>query len=322
MFRAVVSERSPGRALVALGGNAISGPDGSATPQEQQRAVESAMQQVAELIEHGWEVALTHGNGPQVGNLLRKNELARRVVPAVPLDWCVAQTQATIGMLMVTALERALKERGIGRPVACVVTRVLVSTEDEGWDHPTKPIGRFVTEAQARDGLTHGEHWEPFARGWRRVVPSPHPVEILDIATIQQLADDGVIVIAAGGGGVPMVRQDDGSLRGVEAVLDKDLSGALLAAALGSDCFVIATDVPAAATGYGTADQRWLGRIDPLALRRLADRGEFARGSMGPKIEAALRFVELGGRYAAIASLSELALAAAGRAGTIVSTAP
>lgn len=314
----MVRDARSGRILVALGGNAIAGPDGCATPEEQKRAVDAAMEQVAELIEHGWEVALTHGNGPQVGNLLRKNELARRVVPPVPLDWCVAQTQATIGVLMVTALERTLRARGLSRAVTTVVTRVLVNSDDEAWNHPTKPVGRFVNEAEARDGIEHGEQWERLPRGWRRLVPSPDPVEILDIETIRRLVDEGVVVIAAGGGGVPMVRDADGGLHGVQAVLDKDLSGALLAHAISADRFVIATDVRGAATHYGTAEQHWLGRIDPISLRRLAEEGEFHTGSMGPKVEATLRFLSLGGKYAAIASLSELAEAASGSAGTRV----
>lgn len=307
------------RILVALGGNAIAGTSGAADPAIQHAAIEGAMRQVAELVDHGWDVALTHGNGPQVGNLLRKNQLARGVVPAVPLDWCVAQTQATIGTMMVTALERALAQRGVARPVTCVVTRVEVDAGDPAFASPTKPIGRYAGEDEAREGMASGEHWSRFGeRGWRRLVPSPEPREILDRAVILQLVESGAVVVAAGGGGVPMVRDGDGRLSGVEAVLDKDLSGALLARAIGARCFLIATDVDAAAIGYGTPDQRWVGRIDVASLERLASDGEFSTGSMGPKVEAAVRFVRDGGQRAVITSLDRLTEAAAGLAGTVV----
>jgi carbamate kinase len=306
------------RLVIALGGNAMTGPDGDAGPAAQQAAVELAMEGVAELVAAGDEVVLTHGNGPQVGNLLTKNELASRVVPPVPLDWCVAQTQATIGLLMVTALERALAGRGAARPVAATVSRVLVDATDPAWRRPTKPIGRYVPEAEAREHMARGQHWEPRgARGWRRVVPSPEPRELLDREVVLALLERGVVVVAAGGGGVPMVAED-GRLRGVEAVLDKDLSAALLARTVGAECLVIATDVEHAATGWGTPEERPIGRVRPDELRALAAAGHFASGSMGPKVEAAARFVEGGGRRAVIGSLTRLADAAEGKTGTVV----
>ena len=212
------------RVVVALGGNAIAGERG-ADPLSQQQAVEGACVQIAALVEHGHEVVITHGNGPQVGNLLLKNDLARHVVPPVPLDWCVAQTQATLGFLIVTALEAKLPDRF----VSTVVTRVLVAADDPAWERPTKPIGRYVSAEHAAERIAAGEAWEERGeKGWRRVVPSPQPLEILDRATIEALIGDGAIVVAAGGGGIPMVREH-GTLRGVEAVLDKDLTAALLA---------------------------------------------------------------------------------------------
>jgi carbamate kinase len=288
------------RLVVALGGNAIAG-DRGADPVSQQRAVEGACDQIAELIEHGHEVVITHGNGPQVGNLLLKNDLARHVVPPVPLDWCVAQTQATLGFLIVTALEARLP----GRFVSTVVTRVLVDAEDPAWRTPTKPIGRYVSEADASERIAAGEAWEERGeKGWRRIVPSPQPLEILDRASIEALIAEGAIVVAAGGGGIPMVREN-GVLRGVECVLDKDLTAALLARTVGADCLLIATDVEAAATGFGTERQEWLGAVEPGRLRALLDAGEFAGGSMGPKVEAALRFARDGGR-SVITSLERL----------------
>ena len=300
------------RVVVALGGNAIAGERG-ADPASQQAAVEGACAQIAELVQHGHEVVITHGNGPQVGNLLLKNDLARHVVPPVPLDWCVAQTQATLGFLIVTALEARLP----GRFVATVVTRVLVDAEDPGWRTPTKPIGRYVSSEDAAERIAAGEAWEDRGeKGWRRMVPSPQPLEILDRAAIVALIEDGAIVVACGGGGIPMVRED-GVLRGVEAVLDKDLTAALLARTVAADVLLIATDVEAAAIGYGTERQEWLGEIEPDRLQALLDAGEFAGGSMGPKVQAALQFARDGGR-SVITSLERLREGVEGSVGTRV----
>jgi carbamate kinase len=307
------------RALIALGGNAMTGPDGSATQQAQQAAVELAMHRVADVLDQGVEVVLTHGNGPQVGNLLVKNELAADVVPPVTLDWCGAQTQGTIGLLILNALDRILPERGIDRRTAVVVTRTLVDRGDAGFQRPTKPIGRYVSEADAKRFMALGQTWEDRGEpGWRRVVASPDPREILDASAIRQLMDVGFVVVGSGGGGVPVIREADGSLHGVEAVLDKDLSAALLARSLGCSTLVIATDVENVYVGFGTPQSRPLGHVSPSELREYAARGEFASGSMGPKVEAALRFVESGGRRAAITSLDRLAEAVAGKAGTVV----
>jgi carbamate kinase len=300
------------RLVVALGGNAIAGVRG-ADPASQQEAVEAACEQIAELVAHGHDVVITHGNGPQVGNLLLKNDLARDVVPPVPLDWCVAQTQATLGFLIVTALER----RVAPRLVSTVVTRVLVDAADPAWGRPTKPIGRYVSEAEAAERIAAGETWEDRGRrGWRRVVPSPRPLEILDRGTVEALIAEGAIVVAAGGGGIPMVREN-GVLRGVECVLDKDLTAALLARTVGADCLLIATDVEAAAIGFGTDRQEWLGAVEPGWLRALLDAGEFAGGSMGPKVQAALDFARSGGR-SVITSLERLREGVEGSAGTRV----
>jgi carbamate kinase len=256
---------------------------------------------------------ITHGNGPQVGNLLLKNDLARHVVPPVPLDWCVAQTQATLGFLIVTALEAKLP----GRFVGTVVTRVLVDAGDPAWQTPTKPIGRYVSEDEAAERIAAGEVWEERgSKGWRRMVPSPRPLDILDRATIVALIEDGAIVVACGGGGIPMVRED-GVLRGVEAVLDKDLTAALLARTVGADVLLIATDVEAAAIGYGTDRQEWLGEVGPDRLQELLDAGEFAGGSMGPKVQAALDFARDGGR-SVITSLERLREGVEGSVGTRV----
>src|SRR4051794_15426942 len=192
------------RLLVALGGNALSSPDGRARPEDQIAAAERAAEGLADLVAAGHDVVVTHGNGPQVGNLLVKNELAAAVVPPVPLDWCVAQTQATIGVLLANALERALHARGAHRPVAALVTRTLVAADDPRMLEPSKPIGRYLPREEARVLVDHGEVWRDLgAKGWRRVVASPEPREVLDVPAVRALVGSGYVVIAAGGGGVP-----------------------------------------------------------------------------------------------------------------------
>ncbi len=306
------------RVLLALGGNAMTAPDGSARPEDQIAAARVAMESVAELVAHDVDVVLTHGNGPQVGNLLVKNELAATVVPPVPLDWCGAQTQATLGFVLMDALDEALARRGSRRPTAALVTRALVDADDPGFTRPTKPIGRFLPEEEAKVLVEHGETWENRGeRGWRRVVASPEPVEIVDAPAVTALVEAGFVVVANGGGGIPVVRAD-GGFRGVEAVIDKDLGAALLARTVHADVLVIATDVPNAVLRYGTPGAEPVGRVGVRRLRALAGEGHFASGSMGPKVDAACRFVEHGGRYAVISNLEHIVEAVAGRTGTVV----
>ena len=306
------------RVLVALGGNAMTGPDGDASPAGQRAAVERAVDHIAEVVAAGHEVVITHGNGPQVGNALIKSELAATEVPPEPLDWCGAETQATLGYTIVTALERRLTARGSERRVAAIVTRTLVAADDTGFVHLTKPIGRHLPYDLAKPLIEHGQTWEDRGpKGWRRVVASPEPLEVIDAPAVRALLDAGFVVIGAGGGGIPMIRDDDG-LRGVEAVVDKDLTAALLGRELDIDVLVIATDVEQVAIGYGTPAEQPLGRVTPDELSAYAEQGQFASGSMGPKVEASLRFVRQGGRRAAITTLDRIAEAVAGRAGTIV----
>jgi carbamate kinase len=305
------------RVLVALGGNAMTAPDGSAGPEDQIAAVTRAAEPIAKMVAGGAEVVITHGNGPQVGNLLVKNELAASVVPPVPLDWCGAQTQGTIGAILLNALERAFAARGVRRGVATLVTRSRVDPADAHFQRPSKPIGRYLPAAQARDMMDHGQTWEDRgAKGWRRVVASPPPLEILDTAAVAALLAAGFVVIAAGGGGIPTVRDDDGTLRGVEAVIDKDLTAAMLGLAIGAEVLVIATDVPAVLVDFGTSRERPLGAIGVAELRAYADKDHFADGSMGPKVDAACRFVESGGTRAVITSLANIdsAVASSGSA--------
>jgi len=306
------------RVLLALGGNAMTASDGRARPEDQIAAAKVAMREVAVLVADGVDVVLTHGNGPQVGNLLVKNELAASVVPPVPLDWCGAQTQATLGFVLMNTLDEALRGLGVERGCAALVTRTLVDPDDAGFDLPSKPIGRYLSRDEATLLIDHGETWEDRGeRGWRRVVASPEPLEILDAEAVRTLVEAGYVVVANGGGGVPVVRED-GVLRGVEAVIDKDLGAALLARTVRADVLVIATDVPHAVLRFGEPDAEPLGRVDVRRMRALAAEGHFASGSMGPKVEAACRFVEDGGRHAVITDLADIQEAVAGRTGTVV----
>jgi carbamate kinase len=302
------------RAVIALGGNAMTGPDGSAAADAQRDALRVASAHIADVVASGVEVVLTHGNGPQVGNLLVKNELAAHVVPPVPLDWCVAQTQATIAFTLADELDAALTARGVERRTVGVVTRTLISTDDPGFREPTKPVGRFVPREEAERFMGLGQVWEDRGeKGWRRVVASPEPRSVVDGPAIEALIAAGFVVVCAGGGGIPVT--DDGAdggpheagLRGVEAVIDKDLTAAILAREVGADALVIATDVPNVMVDFGTPSARPLGRVTVAEMRAHAADGQFARGSMGPKVEAAMRFVEQGGERAVITSLEHIA---------------
>ena len=310
------------RVLVALGGNAMTAPDGSARPADQRAAVEAAAPALARLVADGHSLVVTHGNGPQVGNLLVKNELAAAVVPPVPLDWCGAQTQGTIGALLLDALDVELAARGLPARVAALVTRTVVDGDDPGFTTPTKPIGRYLPADEAAVLVAHGQVWaDRGERGWRRLVASPEPLEVLDAPAASALLDAGFVVVCAGGGGIPTVRQqgpDGERLVGVQAVIDKDLTAAVLAASLHADLLVVATDVDHVMVGWGTPDARALSRVTAAQLRALAAAGEFAAGSMGPKVDAVCRFVEAGHPRAAITSLDRIHEAVAGTAGTVV----
>jgi carbamate kinase len=316
----------PRRVVIALGGNAMTGPDGSATPGAQRVAIARAAQHVAAVVGTGAEVVLTHGNGPQVGNLLVKNELAAHVVPPVPLDWNVAQTQATIGFTLADELDAALAARGLPQRTAALVTRTLVDPADPGFASPSKPVGRYLPRVQAQRFIDLGQIWEDRGdRGWRRVVASPEPLSVVDTPAIAALSAAGFVVVCAGGGGVPVV--DDGrygtALRGVEAVIDKDLTAALLARELAADSLVIATDVPHVMVDFGMPSARPLHRVTAAELRELAAAGQFTRGSMGPKIEAALRFLDAGGSRAVITSIEHISAAVSGDdVGTVLQKDP
>ncbi|WP_205471131.1 carbamate kinase [Nocardioides sp. SYSU D00038] len=306
------------RVLLALGGNAMTNDEGRARPEDQIAAAHVAAESVADLVAGGHDVVVTHGNGPQVGNLLVKNEVAAAVVPPVPLDWCGAQTQATLGFVLMNALDHALAARSVERRTAALVTRTLVAADDPGFTRPSKPIGRYLPADEARVLVDHGETWEDRGdKGWRRVVASPEPLEIVDAPAIAALVDAGFVVVANGGGGIPVVR-DEGRLRGVEAVIDKDLGAAVLARTVEAEVLLIATDVPAAILDFGKPDARPVGTVTVSQMRAHAAEGHFASGSMGPKVDAACRFVERGGARSVITRLDHITDAVAGSAGTVV----
>ena len=267
----------------------------------------------------GHEILLTHGNGPQVGNLQLKNELSAHVVPPVPLDWCGAQTQATIGMTLMNALASVLAARGLDRPAATLVSRTLVDPEDPAFRHPTKPIGRYLTREEAQPMIDHGQDFvEVRERGWRRVVPSPEPLACLDVAAARHLLAAGYLVVSGGGGGIPTVRRPDGSLAGVEAVIDKDLTAVLLTQEVGADALVVATDVDHAWTGFGTPHAQPIGEVTASRMRAIAREEPFPEGSMGPKVEAVTRVAERAGAVGIITSTAQISRAIDGHVGTRV----
>jgi carbamate kinase len=303
--------------VVALGGNAILQPGQVGTFEEQLFNIDGAMHRIAELIENGWRVVLTHGNGPQVGNLLIQNALAAGTVAPMPMDVCGAESQGQIGYMLEQTLQNQLRRRRLAVPVVTLLTQVAVDPKDKAFAAPSKPVGPFYSEEQARrmmleEGLAMRED---AGRGWRRVVPSPEPVEIVPIAAIRDMLAGGLCVICSGGGGVPVVRAKGGALAGIDAVIDKDLAAALLATEVAADALLILTDVPQAYIHYGTPDQQALGSVTLGQMRAYAAQGHFKAGSMGPKVMACMRFVEAGGT-AVIGSLTEVVAAMAGEAGT------
>ncbi len=313
--------RASEKVVIALGGNALVPPEGQGDVREQLRSIRGSAQQIAKIISEGAQVVLTHGNGPQVGHLLLQQEEARRWAPPQPLDVCVAMTQGQIGYLLQQALQSALRERGLSPPVVTVVTQVLVDPRDPAFEEPTKPIGPFYSEEEAEElRRTKGYALKRVGNGerpYRRVVASPRPLGIVEEDGIRELVEAGCVVIACGGGGVPVMRTD-GCLRGVEAVVDKDLASERLATALRADTLLILTDVERVALRYDTPEQVDLERLTAEEARRYLEAGEFPPGSMGPKVEAAVRFVENGGKRAVIASLTQAVQALEGRAGTTI----
>jgi carbamate kinase len=303
--------------VVALGGNAIAPPGRPDSVRAQfERAAETAWHLV-HLTDR--PLLVTHGNGPQVGTALLRSDLAAGAAPAQPLDACVADTQGGMGYMLQQCLDNAFSVSGVRRPTAAVVTRTVVALDDPAFQHPSKPVGSFYDQDEARRRMAAG--WvmrEDAGRGWRRVVPSPEPIEILEEQVLGGLLAAGVVVVAAGGGGVPVARRPDGSLYGVEAVVDKDLASGLLAANLGAELLLLLTGVEYVALDFGRPNQRDLREVSATELAGHADRGQFAAGSMLPKVRAALGFLQRGGRRVVITTPELSEKAVAGEAGTQV----
>ena len=306
--------------VIALGGNALLHRGQKGTFDDQYGNVETTAVKIANLIEHGYKIVLTHGNGPQVGATLLRHEAAKSIVPALPLDACGAETQGFIGYMIQQALRNELKSRGVEKYVVTVITRVTVDEHDPAFKHPTKPIGPFYTKEEADElsqrmpGLTIKED---AGRGYRRVVPSPDPKIIAERFAIRTLVDAGFVVVSTGGGGIPIIEEGTRA-SGVEAVIDKDLAGQRLATLIGAHVFVMLTDVEGAYTNYGTPKQELIREVTSGKLQNYLNEGQFKEGSMAPKVQAAIRFVESGGERAIIAELGKLAEAIEGKTGTHV----
>ena len=284
--------------VIAIGGNSLIKDAQHMTVYDQYKAAGETSEHIADIVERGHRVVITHGNGPQVGFILLRSELAKDVVHEVPLDTCGADTQGAIGYQIAQTLDNELRRRGIEREVVAVVTQTVVDRDDPGFANPSKPIGPFYARESAEEHMkTQG--WimkEDAGRGWRRVVASPHPREIVEIEAIRKLLDQDVIVVAAGGGGIPVARNENGDLEGVGAVVDKDRASCLLGKELGASYFVISTSVDKVAIDYGKPEQRDLDEITVAEAKRYLAAGHFAPGSMKPKIESAVDFLENGGQ--------------------------
>ena len=308
-------------AVVAIGGNSLIRDAAHQSVADQREAAKETTLHIAEMVEAGWRVAIGHGNGPQVGFILRRSEIAARVegMHEVPLDVCGADSQGAIGYALQQTLQNWLFERDIHTNVATVITQVLVDRDDPAFQNPTKPIGGFMDEAEARrrEATMGWSVVEDAGRGWRRVVASPMPKEVVELETVKALINAGVVVISVGGGGIPVVDKGGGEYVGTAAVIDKDYASSLLAQSIHADLFLISTAVEKVALNFGKPDQRWLDRITVSEARRYLDEGtHFAKGSMAPKIEAILRYLEAGGKHAIITTPENIGRALRGETGT------
>ena len=305
-------------AVVAIGGNSLIKDKDHRTVPDQFESTREACVHIAGMIEQGWDVVITHGNGPQVGFILLRSELASDVLHTVPLDSCGADTQGAIGYMIQQSLYNEFDKRGMKKRAATVVTQVVVGKDDPAFQNPSKPIGAFYGEEEAkRLGAERG--WivkDDAGRGWRRVVPSPIPLEIVERDAIKVLLDAGFVVIGVGGGGIPVVRDEDGSLGGGEAVIDKDYASGLLASSIQADLLLISTAVDKVALNFGQPGQRWLDKMTLAEAERYLAEGHFAPGSMEPKIRASIKFLKEGGREALITSPENIERALAGETGT------
>ena len=306
--------------VVAIGGNSLIKDAQRQSVPDQYAAVVETVRHLTDLLERHYRIVLTHGNGPQVGFILLRSEHSRGLLHQVPLDSIVADTQGALGYQLQQALENEFRRRRLRKSVATIVTQTLVDPADPAFGRPSKPIGQFYTADQAEERM-RAEKWEMIedaGRGWRRVVPSPRPVRIIESEVVRHLVKDGYVVVAAGGGGIPVVADAQGMLRGVAAVVDKDLASAVLAGEIGADVLVISTGVEQVCLNFGKPNQRPLSSMSVAEARHYLAEGHFQAGSMQPKVEACVQFLEQGGREAIITSPPSLVAALDGRAGTCV----
>lgn len=312
-----MTNKHRGVAVVAIGGNSLIKDKQHTAVKFQWDAVRETCTHITDMIQQGWDVVVTHGNGPQVGFILRRNELAAHELHTTPMDVIGADTQGSIGYMLQQALDNEFTRRRMDRRAQTIVTQVLVDRDDPAFQNPTKPIGGFLTEEEAQRFANEG--WpvvEDAGRGWRRIVPSPQPMEVLEEDAIRSAVRQGWIVIAVGGGGIPVVRNTKGELRGVAAVIDKDLASGLLARRIQADLFLISTAVEKVAINFGKPNQRWLDRMTVSQAKQYLQEGHFAPGSMKPKIEACIAFLEAGGEAALITNPENIARALGGETGT------
>ena len=305
-------------AVVAVGGNSLIKDEAHKSVPDQYAAAAESMRHIADMIDQGWNVVITHGNGPQVGFILRRSELSRHELHEVPLDSCGADTQGAIGYMFQKALHNEFRLRGMNQQAVTVVTQVLVDKNDPAYLNPSKPIGSFMDEARAA-AQREQEGWhvvEDAGRGWRRVVPSPLPKAIVEQASIESLIKSGFTVIAVGGGGIPVIEDEAGDLVGSEAVIDKDYASSLLASSIKADLFLISTAVEKVALNFNKSDQQWLERMTLAEAKRYYAEGHFAKGSMGPKIQAIIWYLERGGRQALITNPENIGRSLRGETGT------
>lgn len=307
-----------GVAVVAVGGNSLIKDEAHRSIKDQYAAACESMHHIADMIQSGWEVVVTHGNGPQVGFILRRSEISMSELHEVPLDYCGADSQGAIGYMFEQALTNEFRVRNMQKPVAAIVTQTIVDRNDKAFQNPTKPIGSFMKEAEAqkRHEIDGWAVVEDAGRGWRRVVASPIPVKIVEAPAIQALIKAGFTVVGVGGGGIPVVENENGDLTGVEAVIDKDFGSSVLANLIHADLFIISTAVEKVAINFNKPDQKWLDRMTVDEAKQYMAEGHFAKGSMLPKIQAALRFLENGGKQALITNPENISRALRGETGT------
>jgi len=306
--------------VIALGGNAIKQWNQEGSAEEQLENLRRSCSHMMKIVKRGYPIVITHGNGPQVGNLLIQQERSVREIPSQPLDVCDAMTQGQIGYMIQQTLVNELKDAGIHRDVVTLITQVMVDKDDPGFLNPTKPIGLFYSKIQKEKYGKHRGHVfqkvDMKGERYRRVVPSPNPLQILEDKVIKSLFESGVIVIASGGGGVPVILDDKGHIRGIEAVIDKDLAGEKLAESVGADLLMILTEVDQVYLNFGKKEQKGLSTLRLEDAKKYLGEGQFPAGSMGPKIEACIRFIEYGGEKAIITCLECADEALEGRGGT------